>query len=100
MAGTVRTVVNGGAVVRASEEQQSTIVETRGGSLVWLLQASVEERVAAGFNRYTGVLVCILGYTQGDDFSSASEWRSFKAKFTMHVVTSAKKLRVLLSTVV
>ncbi|KAF0037920.1 hypothetical protein F2P81_010794 [Scophthalmus maximus] len=64
MAGTVRLVVNGGAVVRASEEQQSTIDETRGGSLVSLLQASVEERVAAGFNRYTGVLVCILGNTQ------------------------------------
>ncbi|AWP15581.1 Hypothetical protein SMAX5B_013931, partial [Scophthalmus maximus] len=47
--------------------------------------ASVEERVAAGINRYTGVLVCILGNTQGEEFSSASERRSFKAKFTMDV---------------
>ncbi|KAF0022231.1 hypothetical protein F2P81_025516 [Scophthalmus maximus] len=62
MAGTVRTVVNGGAVVRVSEEQQSTIDETRGGSLVSLLQALVEERVAAGFNRYTGVLVYEVNY--------------------------------------
>ncbi|KAF0024603.1 hypothetical protein F2P81_023405 [Scophthalmus maximus] len=85
MAGTVHTVVNGGAVVRASEEQQSTIDETRGGSLVSLLQALVEERVAAGFNRYTRDLVCILGNTQGQAKMAVYVSRKRKVEGNLHV---------------